>query len=437
MDGRPTTNLPLMEGIGRPETGIVLPGGGARAAYQVGVLKAVARMLPPGSPCPFPVITGTSAGAINAVALACYADRFRAGVRALESVWSNFRTHHVYRTDAAAMLRSGLHWMATVFLGGLGRRNPHSVFDNEPLMNLLAERLPVDRIQGHIDSGILHAVSVTVSSYRSGRSVTYFQGTPETEPWRRARREGRRARLGVAHLMASAAVPVVFPARSVDGEYCGDGSMRQLMPLSPALRLGARRLLVVGVRDEQPSAAPPPGTFDSRPNLGQIAGYMLDTLFMDGLYSDLERVTRINMLLDRLGSGGSIADMPDLRRVETLVVLPSLDLRGIVNEHSGEMPLGVRLLLRGLGAWGPGGGQLLSYLLFERGYTRALIRLGFEDAMSRRAHIMTLLQGEPMPAIDAPAPVAADLSGQYKCPEAEECHEADDVGYGGQHYAAG
>jgi len=437
MDGRPTRNLPLMESIGRPETGIVLPGGGARAAYQVGVLKAIARMLPPGSPCPFPVITGTSAGAINAVALACYADRFRAGVRALESVWSNFRTSQVYRTDPAAMLRSGLHWMTTVFLGGLGRRNPHSVFDNEPLMTLLAERLPVHRIQRHIDSGILDAVAVTVSSYRSGRSVTFFQGTPESEPWRRARREGRRSRLGVAHMMASAAVPVVFPARSVDGEYCGDGAMRQLMPLSPALRLGARRLLVVGVRDERPSAAPPAGTFDSRPNLGQIAGYMLDTLFMDGLYSDLERVTRINMLLECVGQGRTVPGMPDLRRVETLVVLPSLDLRDVANDHADEMPIGVRLLLRGLGAWGPGGGQLLSYLLFERGYTRALIRLGFEDAMSRRDHIMALLQGEPMPAIDAPAPVAADLSGQYQRPETEECQETDDVGYGRKNYAAG
>ncbi len=437
MDGRPTRNLPRPKDTGRPETGIVLPGGGARAAYQVGVLKAIARMLPPGSPCPFPVITGTSAGAINAVALACYADRFRAGVRALESVWSSFRTHHVYRTDAAAVFRSGLHWMATVFLGGLGRRNPHSVFDNEPLMGLLADRIPVDRIQGHIDSGILHAVSVTVSSYRSGRSVTFFQGSPAAEPWRRARREGRRATIGVAHMMASAAVPLVFPARSVDGEYCGDGAMRQVMPLSPALRLGARRLLVVGVRDESPAVAPPPGTFDSRPNLGQIAGYMLDTLFMDGLYSDLERVTRINMLLDCLGESRQITGMPDLRRVETLVVLPSLDLREVANDHSDEMPLGVRLLLRGLGAYGPRGAQLLSYLLFERGFTRALIQLGYEDAMSRRHHIMALLQGDPMPAIDAPASVAADLSGQYECPKSKECHETDDVGYGGQHYAAG
>jgi NTE family protein len=401
------------------------------------VLKAIARMLPPGSPCPFPVITGTSAGAINAVALACYADRFRAGVRALESVWSNFRTDQVYRTDASAMMRSGLHWMATVILGGLGRRNPRSVFDNDPLMSLLSERIPVDRIQRHIDSGILHAVSVTVSSYRSGRSVTFFQGSPVAEPWQRARREGRRARLGVPHMMASSAVPVVFPARSIDGEYCGDGAMRQVMPLSPALRLGARRLLVVGVRDECPDAAAPPGTFDSRPNLGQIAGYMLDTLFMDGLYSDLERVTRINMLLDRVGEGRRIDGMPDLKRVETLLVLPSQDLRDVATDHARELPLGVRLLLRGFGAHGPGGGQLLSYLLFERGFTRALIQLGYEDAMSRRAHVMALLGGEPMPAIDAPEPVAADLSGQYERPKAQERHEADDVGYRGQHYAAG
>ncbi len=437
MDGRPPRNLPPPAGISRPETGIVLPGGGARAAYQVGVLKAIARMLPPGSPCPFPVITGTSAGAINAVALACYADRFRAGVRALESVWSNFRTEQVYRTDAAAVMRSGLHWMTTVLLGGLGRRNPQSVFDNQPLMSLLSDRIPVDRIQGHIDAGILHAVSVTVSSYRSGRSVSFFQGAPTAEPWRRARREGRRAKLGVHHMMASTALPLVFPARSVEGEYCGDGALRQVMPLSPALRLGARRLLVVGARDERPAAEPPAGTFDSRPNLGHIAGYMLDTLFMDGLYSDLERVTRINMLLDCFGEGRQTSGMPDLKRVETLVVLPSLDLRDLATGHADEMPLSIRLLLRGLGAYGPRGGQLLSYLLFERGFTRALIQLGYEDAMSRRAHVMALLEGQPMPAIDAPEPVAADLSGQYKRPEPQEGHETDDVGYSGQHYASG
>jgi len=397
----------------KPETGIVLPGGGARAAYQVGVLKAIARLIPPG-PCPFPVITGTSAGAINAVTLACHADRFRGGVRALESVWRDFRTHHVFRTDASAMIRSSLHWVTTVLFGGLGRYNPQSLFDNQPLRALLAEQIPVHRIQRHIDSGTIRTVAVTVSSYRSGRSVSFFQGGPSLEAWRRARREGRPARIQVDHMMASAAVPMIFPAEPVDGEYFGDGAMRQMMPLSPAIRLGARRLLVVGVRNERPWSAPAGAPADGPPSLGQIAGYMLDTLFMDGLYSDLERVTRINLLLDEIGAArGQGAP----RRVETLVVLPSRDLREMATEYSDEMPRSVRLLLQGLGAYGRGGGQLLSYLLFERGFTRALIRLGYEDAMAQANQIVTFLRGDPAPAIDAPGSVAADLSGQFRRPD--------------------
>ncbi len=410
-----TENMPTPKVAGgSPETGIVLPGGGARAAYQVGVLKAIARLLPAGSPCPFPVITGTSAGAINAVTLACHADRFRAGVRVLESVWRNFTTDQVFRTDASAVLRSSLHWIGAVLAGGLGRRNPRSIFDNEPLRSLLAEHIPVHRIQRHVDAEILRTVAVTVSSYRSGRSVSFFQGDPALVPWQRARREGRPVRIRVDHMMASAAVPLMFPAELVDGEYFGDGAIRQVMPLSPAIRLGARRMLVVGVRDERPSKATAGAPTDTRPTLGQIAGYMLDTLFMDGLYSDLERVTRINLLLEEIAR-----HRPDsaMRRVETLVILPSRDLREVATEYSAEMPRSVRLLLRGLGAYGRGGGQLLSYLLFERGFTRELIRIGYQDAMERADQIVAFLRGDPAPAIDAPGPVAADLSGQYRRPD--------------------
>jgi NTE family protein len=425
-----TQELPPRIGLGRHETGLVLPGGGARAAYQVGVLKAIARLLPPGSPCPFPVITGTSAGAINAVALACYADRFRAGVRILESVWSEFTTDQVYRTDIPAMLRSSLHWMATVCLGGLGRYNPRSVFDNHPLRTLLTKRIPVERIQRNIDSGVLHAVSVTVSSYRTGRSVSFFQGHPSAEPWHRARREGRRARIGVCHMMASAAVPMVFPAEAVDGEFFGDGALRQMLPLSPAVHLGAGRLLVVGVRPEPSGPIATSHQHDRRPTLGHLTGYLLDTLFMDGLYSDLERITRINLLLEALGDRRAEGSLVGLRRLETMVVLPGADIRKLAMAHVGDMPLAVRLLLRGLGAHGSDGGQLLSYLLFEQGFTRALIDLGYRDAMARRDHVLALLRGDPMPAIDAPRKVAEDLSGQEDGTEAEKSPEAHHVGHG-------
>jgi NTE family protein len=396
----------------------------------VGVLKAIARLLPPGSPCPFPVITGTSAGAINAVALACYADRFRAGVRILESVWSDFTTGQVYRTDIPAMLKSSLHWMATVCFGGLGRYNPQSLFDNRPLQALLSERIPVQRIQRNIDSGVLHAVSVTVSSYRTGRSVSFFQGHQTAVPWTRSRREGRQTRLGVCHMMASAAVPMVFPAESVDGEFFGDGALRQMLPLSPAVHLGAGRLLVIGVRNEQSSEPTHTYSHDRRPTLGHLTGYLMDTLFMDGLYSDLERVTRINLLLDALGESRSTDSLAHLRRLETLVVLPGADIRKLAMGHAAQMPLAVRLLLRGLGAYGTEGGQLLSYLLFERGFTRALIDLGFEDAMSRKEHILALLRGDAVPVIDAPSGVAEDLSGEEQGAQTQKGPEPHHVSHG-------
>lgn len=414
---------------------LVLPGGGARAAYQVGVLKAIARIVPRGGPVPFPIITGTSAGAINAAALAGHADRFTRGVAALESVWAGFHADQVYRTDAWTTLRSSLHWLAAILFGGLGRHNPHSLLDNRPLYELLSRRIPLERIQSHLDEGRLSAVAVTASSYGAGRSVSFFQAVPELTEWRRNRREGRRATLRPEHLMASAAVPMIFPAARVGDEYFGDGAIRQLTPLSPAIHLGASRLLVVGVRDERASAPGVPA--NGRPSLGQIAGYMLDTLFMDGLYGDLERVTRLNLMLERLPAGARTGLLAGFRRLETLVILPSRDIREIAEAYAAELPRSVRTLLRGVGARGHAGGQLVSYLLFERGYTRALIRLGFDDAMRRREHIRAWLTGEPVPALDAPASVAEDLSGEQQGPQAEEGHETDDVGDGGQHHAAG
>jgi NTE family protein len=394
-----------------PRTGLVLPGGGARAAYQVGVLKAIARMMPPKSPTPFSVISGTSAGAINAASLAAHADRFRGAVRALEAVWTNFTSDQVYGTSPREMLRSSLHWLAALTLGGLRVFNPPSLLNNAPLRRLLEGQIPFERIQANIERGYLHAAAVTVSSYHNARSISFFQGHPELGPWHRARREGRRGALNLDHLMASAAVPLIFPATRIGPDWYGDGAVRQLTPLSPAIHLGATRLLVIAVRDEhgyQPSTVHGP---DRQPSLGEIAGYLLDTLFMDGLYSDLERVTRINLLLERIDPERLTGPVAGLNRVETLLMLPSRDIREVAEEHAHELPRPVRLLLKGIGAYGKGGRQLISYLLFERGFTRALIRLGYQDAMAREAHIMALIRGEPMEALDAPVDVAGDLSG--------------------------
>jgi NTE family protein len=382
----------------RPRIGLVLPGGGARGAYQVGVLKGIADLLPRRSPNPFQVLSGTSAGAISAAVLASRARVLRNAVVDLERVWGNFHSGQVFRADPPAMLRSSLHWFAAIVFGGLGVANPRSLLDNEPLWSLLRRRISFPAIQESIDAGYLDAVAVTAAGYGSARSVTFYQARADLQPWERVRRKGRATVLALEHLMASVAVPLIFPPVRIGPEYFGDGAMRQATPLSPALRLGAERLFVIGVRNEVPEPLPAPGEAVPYPSFGRIAGYMLDALFLDGLSSDLESLTRINLILEQVPGRSMAGEFGDLRHTEALIMLPSRDVRDIALRHVAEMPRSIRLLLRGLGALNYGGRQLLSYLLFESGYTRELIALGYADAMARREEILEFLAGKPVEA---------------------------------------
>jgi len=392
--------------------GLVLPGGGARGAYQVGVLKAIAEMLPRRSPNPFAVLSGTSAGAISAAVLASRARCFRVAVSDLERVWANFHSSQVFRCDPATMLKSSLHWLAAMVLGGLGPRNPRSLLDNDPLWALLRGRINFDAIQDSIDRGYLGALAITAAGYGSARSITFFQGRSELQPWERVRRKGRPTRIALEHLMASVAVPMVFPPVRIGQEYFGDGAMRQATPLSPALHLGAHRLLVIGVRNEVPEPLPAADQAVPYPSFGRIAGYILDALFMDGLSSDLENLIRINMILENMPGRVLQGEFGHLHHTDAFIMLPTQDVRAVAARHVREMPRAMRLLMRGLGALNYGGSQLLSYLLFESGYTRELITLGYEDALARREDLLAFLDGQP---IQAPAGITGwrDLSEEY------------------------
>ena len=392
-------------------TALVLPGGGARGAFQVGVLKAIAELMPPRACNPFPVISGTSAGAINSVVLASKARHYSVAVDELERVWSHFRSKHVFRTDSWTMFKSSMHWMTALVFGGLIVGAPRSLLDNTPLRSLLSRNVRFPRIQASIDNGYLDAVAVTAASYGSARSMTFFQAAADKQQWARTRRVGIRQELHLDHLLASIAVPMIFPPVRIDGEYFGDGAMRQATPLSPAIHLGADRILVIGVRDETADRAADSGSPQQFPSMAQIAGYMLDTLFMDGLYSDLERMTRINQLIDSVEPLKRTGALIKMRPIDTMVIVPSQDLRVIAHKHRQELPLPLRALLRGVGGRNPSEDRLLSFLLFERGYTQELIDLGYQDAMAVKDQLRDFVMGEEVPRLFAPSWVAQDLSG--------------------------
>jgi NTE family protein len=388
-----------------PLTALVLSGGGARAAYQVGVLRALAKLrreaLGPRLRLlnPFGVISGTSAGAINAAALAANADRFEGAVEVIARVWQNFTAEQVYRADALGMVRSGARWLTMFSVGWVIARwrrvRPRSLLDNEPLAELLNKLVPIERVRTMLAERHLHALAVTASSYTTGEHYTFYWSGQPIEPWERSRRVAVPSPVTHAHLLASSAIPFVFPAARLEidgkGAWYGDGSMRQTAPLSPAIHLGAQRLMIIGAgRMHEPANRHVADT--GYPSLAQVAGHALSNIFLDALAVDIERMRRVNRTLALLPES-ALADTP-LRPIEALVISPSQRLDDIAARHTGSLPAPVRALLRGVGVGvdgkgtPAGGSALTSYLLFEAPYTSELMALGEADTMARRDEVV-------------------------------------------------
>ena len=367
--------------------GLVLPGGGARAAYQVGVLKAISELIPDSNP--FSIISGTSAGAINASLLASRSQSLKEAVEVLSGVWCNFKTNKVYRTETTVMLKSIFQWLLTVSSGGVLAKNPKSLLDNSPLRQLLEDTINLEGIKNNINKGNLDAFAITAASYSSKKSVTFFQSEEDDIDWERFLRVGVKTDILIDHLMASIALPLIFPAVKINNEYFGDGAMRQATPLSPAIRLGAEKLLIINTDSKSPNNQ----LTDNQiyPSIGEVGGYMLDALFTGGLLSDLERLDRINQIIENSGNNSVQTSNKKMKHLDYCVISPSKDIKKIAKEHYKDVPYSIKLLMKGLGLKNRDDSELLSFLLFESSFTSSLIQLGFEDGMTNQSEIKAIV----------------------------------------------
>jgi NTE family protein len=376
------------------EIAVVLPGGGARAAYQVGALRAIAGIVGRRNGQPFRIVCGTSAGAINAATLAVHADSFRRGVARLLRWWRDLEPGLVYRGDFASVSSHGMRWLASVLIGAGGPKRAAAMLDNAPLRSLLESHLDLNRIDAQIRGENLRAVSINATSYTTGHAVTFYQAEPAVAPWQRTRRRGEPASLTIEHLLASTAIPFVFPAERIGNDYFADGSVRQIAPLSPALHLGARRVLAIAVGQFTGQRVQPgPSDTPSYPSFAQVAGHALASIFLDNLGADLERLVRLNHVL-ALVPHARQERHPEIAHIDALVLSPSLDIGAMAVPHRDSLPRGVRYLLHGFGSTEGTGAALLSYLMFDRGYTRALLDLGYRDTMARREEIEAFLAAD-------------------------------------------
>jgi NTE family protein len=382
-----------------PRLALVLMGGGARAAYQVGVLQALAELARQQDPTrrdlPFKIICGTSAGAINATSLASHADDFSHGVQRLAEFWGQLRAAQVYRTDWLGVAGAGARWLGTISLGWLvhraaahaaSRLSPRGLLDNRPLARLLERRVSFHRIDQMLESRQLLALAINGLSYSSGRHLTFYQACEPIHAWRRAQREARMVELTPAHLMASSAIPFVFPAvpLELDGrtEYFGDGSIRQIAPLSPAIHFGADRILVVGAAAARPEVPGTNGSEHGYPSLAQIGQQVLASVFLDSIGADVERMEHINHVIEHLSA--QVEPESGWRRVEVLTVAPSERIELIAARHLARLPLSIRAMLGAVGGDRPAGASFASYLLFEAEFEQELMALGYRDAMLQR-----------------------------------------------------
>lgn len=370
------------------KTALVLSGGGSRGAYQVGVLKALLEILPPEhKKHPFEIYVGASAGAINSGSLASWADDFPAAVEGLIQFWSNLEFEQVFRTDLRSLGVIGMQWMKDLSLGGItgGTSHGRSLLDTTPLRHLLTRNIPIHRLKKHIESGALYALTISAINYHTSNTVNFVQGPHHLKMWHKMMRLGEMAHITIDHLMASSAIPIIFPSIEVDGRHFGDGCVRNTTPISPAIHLGATRVIAVGVRHykevyEDKGHGP-------TPSIAQISSVLLNSILLDALELDMGRIERINKLTQH----GNVTDGNQVfRPIHAHMISPSQDLGEIMKEYTSQLPRAIRYLLKGLGP-DAANTDMMSYLMFEKDYLRRLINLGYLDTMTQKDQILSVI----------------------------------------------
>ncbi len=406
------TNTPTPAAAHR--TGLVLTAGGARGAYQAGVMKRISE-IPAFADhrAPFDIITGASAGAINGATLAAQHGNFSSGAGLLVQLWSNLSAKEVYRTDPAAMLNNASKLALDFGLGGLiGAGRVHSLVDAAPLRRFLSANLKLDGIRQAVRNGSLYALGITATGYHSGRAFTFVEGQPDHPMWNKSRRLSLRADISLDHVLASAAIPLVFPPVKLSAgkstAYFGDGAMRLVTPLSPAIRLGATKLLAVGVRCRETADSLLRSEWSTDDNfsedfpcppLSQICGTLMNAIFLDHLDADLDHLKRMNgfaaehaKLTELVCDTEQDADVEAMRVVAPLMISPSADIAVIAKTLEHRMPKVIRYLMEGLGRPDAQSADLTSFLLFDSMFTREIIQLGYRDAAQRIDEIEAFLR---------------------------------------------
>lgn len=371
--------------------GLVLSGGGARGAYQVGVINAIGQI------CedlqienPFQIYTGVSAGAINASFLAASPDNFTQSAQKLRNLWSQITTDQVFYTDPLSLGKVGFKWLEEFSLGSRKGTTPlAALLDTAPLNELLKNNLNFDQIQRNISSGKLDAVGITAMDYQSVAGVTFFEGHGDAKAWSRSRRHGEKAKLGTQHIMASSAIPLLFPPVEVDHRYFGDGCIRNQSPCGPSIYLGAEKIMVIGVRSKSEISVPlpPPNTREKAPGIARVINVLLNAVMLDGIEVDIERLERVNQIADLFkDKDNSIG----LRKIDYTWVSPSTDIAAIAQKKANKLPRMVRYMMKTLGSIEEAK-EIVSYLLFEPEFCTHLIEIGFEDGMRQKEEIAKFL----------------------------------------------